>query len=165
VHHPQQVTGVEIRPGGARLPGAGDEVVAHLMQRAMTDDEDVALLAERGTGSTYLTGVLAPLILLGTGGGLTFVPLSSSILSTVPQSLAGSASATLQAVQYSGTALGVAVMVALFSAAQRGGAALAPAIGHAITGALALEVSVLVLAASRLRSDRRPVAVLPAQRE
>lgn len=120
-----------------------------------------AWLTRLDAGSTYLGGVLGPLLLLGTGGGLTFVPLSSSILSAVPQSLAGSASGALQAVQYSGTAFGVAVMVALFSTAQRTGSEFAAAIGHAMTGALALEVFVFALAAGRLRWDRRPATVPP----
>jgi hypothetical protein len=124
-----------------------------------------AWLTRLDAGSTYVGGVLGPLVLLGTGGGLTFVPLSSSILSAVPQSLAGSASGTLQAVQYSGTAFGVAVMVALFSAAQRGGSGFAAAIGHAATGALALEVVVLALAAGRLRWERRPAVPVPAHAE
>jgi MFS family permease len=120
-----------------------------------------AWLTRLDAGSTYLTGLLGPLVLLGIGGGLTFVPLSSSILGAVPQSLAGSASGALQAFQYSGTAFGVAVMVALFSAAQRGGDGFAAAVGDAIAGALALEVIVLALAAGRLRWDRQP-AMTPA---
>jgi len=107
--------------------------------------------------SAYLTGILGPLVLLGVGGGLTFVPLSSSILGAVPQALAGSASGALQAVQYSGTAFGVAVLVALVSAARRGGADFGAAIGDAVVGALVLEALVLALAAGRLRWDR-PVA-------
>jgi EmrB/QacA subfamily drug resistance transporter len=123
-----------------------------------------AWLTRLGADSTYLTGMLGPLVLLGIGGGLTFVPLSSSILSAVPSSLAGSASGTLQAVQYSGTAFGVAIMVALFSTAQRGGTGFAAAVGDAIPGALALEVVVLALAAGRLRWDRRPVTTRTASR-
>jgi EmrB/QacA subfamily drug resistance transporter len=123
-----------------------------------------AWLTRLDADSTYLTGMLGPLVLLGIGGGLTFVPLSSSILGTVPQSLAGSASGTLQAVQYSGTAFGVAVMVAIFSTAQRSGNGSAAAIGDAILGALALEVFVLALAAGRLRWDRQPATTLTAPR-
>lgn len=123
-----------------------------------------AWLTRLDVDSTYLTAMLGPLILLGIGGGLTFVPLSSSMLSAVPQSLAGSASGTLQAVQYSGTAFGVAVMVALCSAAQRDGDSFASAIGHAITGALALEVLVLALSAARLRGDRQTAAAMTTPR-
>jgi hypothetical protein len=104
--------------------------------------------------STYRNGILGPLVLLGVGGGLTFVPLSSSILAAVPQALAGSASGALQAFQYSGTAFGVAVMVALFGAAQRSGSDFGAAIGAALVGALVLEILVLVLAAGRIRWDR-----------
>jgi hypothetical protein len=58
-------------------------------------------------------------------------------------------------VQYSGTDFGVAVLVALFSTAQRSGTDFGTAIGDAIAGAFALEALVLVLAAGRLRWDRK----------
>jgi EmrB/QacA subfamily drug resistance transporter len=103
--------------------------------------------------STYIAGILGPLVLLGVGGGLTFVPLSSSIFGAVPQTLAGSASGALQALQYSGTAFGVAVLVALFSAARRSGTDFGAAIGDAMIGGLVLEALVLVLAAGRIRWD------------
>lgn len=120
-----------------------------------------AWLTRLGSGSTYVTGILGPLVLLGAGGGLTFVPLSSSILGAVPQSLAGSASGALQALQYSGTAFGVAVAVALFTAAQRDGAAFGTAVGHAFAGGLALEALVLVSVVARLRRERQPAPVAP----
>ncbi|MCU7727715.1 MFS transporter [Actinoplanes sp. KI2] len=128
---------------------------AVVLAGATTFLSGAAWLTTLDSGATYLSGVLGPLVLLGVGGGLTFVPLSSSILGAVPQTLAGSASGALQAVQYSGTAFGVAVLVAQFGAARRGGTDFGAAIGDAIVGALVLEALVLVLAAVRLRWDGR----------
>jgi predicted MFS family arabinose efflux permease len=141
----------------SRLPASGVVMIGAALFLAGT-----AWLTTLDAGSTYLTGVLGPLLLLGVGSGLTFVPLSSSILTAVPQTLAGSASGALQAVQYSGTAFGVAVLVALFSAAGRDGTEFGAAIGDALAGALVLEALVLLLAAARLRRDRSPERLAPA---
>ncbi|MFG1603456.1 MFS transporter [Actinoplanes sp. NPDC049265] len=131
-----------VRPSGAVLSGAILFLAGAVWLTALD------------SGTSYAGGILGPLMLLGVGGGLTFVPLSSSILTAVPRDLAGSASGALQALQYSGTAFGVAVLVALFGAARRAGHDVGAAIGAAMAGALFLEAPVLLLAVFRLRRER-----------
>ncbi|MFI5906922.1 MFS transporter [Dactylosporangium sp. NPDC051541] len=69
------------------------------------------LLARVGPATSYLA-VLGPLALVGIGGGLSFVPIYTLILSRVDGTDAGSASGVLQTVQWLGSSLGLAVLVA-----------------------------------------------------
>jgi hypothetical protein len=90
------------------------------------------------------------MLLLGLGGGMTFVPLSSVILGGVRPEQAGAAAATLQVSQYIGSALGVAVVVGVFATATRTGADLPAALATGMLGAAActLLVALLTLAAA-----------------
>jgi EmrB/QacA subfamily drug resistance transporter len=63
--------------------------------------------------STFAGSLLGPLLLIGVGVGLTFMPLNAIILSTVPPRDTGSASGLLQAMQRIGTSVGLAVLVAV----------------------------------------------------
>lgn len=69
--------------------------------------------------TTYLTGLLVPMILLGLGIGVSFMPMNATILSGVPRTDAGSASGLLQALQQVGAALGLAVLVTVFGTTTR----------------------------------------------
>ncbi len=103
-------------------------------------------LARLDNDSTWVSGLLGPMLLLGLGGGVTFVPLSSAILGGVRPEQAGAAAAALQVSQYTGSALGVAAVVGVFAAASRTGAGLADGLAAGMLGAAGFAVLVAVLA-------------------
>ncbi|MEU4245484.1 MFS transporter [Actinoplanes sp. NPDC026619] len=78
---------------------------------------------------TYLGGVLGPLMILGAGPGFAFTALNQSILSGVPKHDSGAASGLLEAMQWAGSSLGLAVLVSVFGTAMRDAAE------HPIAGA------------------------------
>ena len=106
-------------------------------------------VAELGTGGSLLA--LAPgLALAGTGIGLCFTPLTSTVLANVAAARAGSASGALSTTQQIGFALGVAVTgVIYFGAADDG-------VGHAFELSL-IQLAVVaagIVVASRLLPAR-----------
>jgi predicted MFS family arabinose efflux permease len=128
-----------------------------------------AWLTQLSPGAGYLTGVLGPMTLLGLGGGLTFMPLSSVILSGVAPADSGAASGVLQTMQQLGGTLGLAVLVTVFGAATRHAAGTRGQVfTHGITTAFAVgtvfAVGALLVAALAVRR-RAPGAgnrVIPA---
>jgi EmrB/QacA subfamily drug resistance transporter len=106
-------------------------------------------VAELGTGGSLLA--FAPgLALAGTGIGLCFTPLTSTVLANVAASRAGSASGALSTTQQIGFALGVAVTgVIYFGAADDG-------VGHAFELSL---IQLAVVAAGIVVASR----MLPAR--
>ena len=77
----------------------------------------LAWLTQLSTTSGYAGALLGPMILLGLGGGLTFVPLTPVIMGSVQPREAGAASGVLQTMQQIGATLGLAVLIAVFGAA------------------------------------------------
>ena len=108
-------------------------------------------LSRLDAASTYAGGLVGPMVLAGLGGGLVFTPLTRTILATVRPEHAGAASGTLQVTQYTGTALGVAVLVGVYATATRAGALLPSALA---TGMLAAALFVLPAAALAVLADR-----------
>jgi len=108
-------------------------------------------LSRLDDSSTYAGGLLGPMLLAGIGGGLVFMPLTRTILATARPVDAGAAAGTLQVTQYTGAALGVAVLVGVYAAAARAGAALPSALATGMLAAavLALPVAVLAVLADR----------------
>jgi EmrB/QacA subfamily drug resistance transporter len=70
-------------------------------------------------GTTYLGGVMAPMLLFGAGAGLNFVTLTLTGVSGVAQNEAGAASGVLNAAQQVGGTLGLSIMVTVFGTASR----------------------------------------------
>ncbi|HET7358165.1 MAG TPA: MFS transporter [Nocardioidaceae bacterium] len=70
-----------------------------------------------GTTSGYLPHLLVPMLLIGVGAGLGFMPLTVAMLSEVAPEHAGSASGLLQMGQQVGGSLGLAVLVTVFASA------------------------------------------------
>ena len=68
--------------------------------------------------SGYLS-VLGPLLLVGVGNGLAFVPLTALSLAGVDHQDAGAASGLINVTQQVGGALGLAVLVTVFGTASR----------------------------------------------
>jgi EmrB/QacA subfamily drug resistance transporter len=73
-------------------------------------------LTQLSESSGYLS-VLGPLILLGAGNGMAFVPLTSAGLHAVEAKLAGAASGLINVAQQVGASVGLAVLVTVFGAA------------------------------------------------
>lgn len=83
-------------------------------------------LTQVSDATGYVTGILGPMLIYGIGTGLSFLSLSTIILSGVPREDSGAASGLLQAMQQVGGTLGLAVLVTVFGTASRN-AALHPA--------------------------------------
>jgi MFS family permease len=72
-------------------------------------------LAQLDHGSSYVGGLLLPMLLAGVGAGLTFMPLAVAMLTGVAPERAGSASGVLQMGQQIGGSLGLAVLVTVYA--------------------------------------------------
>jgi EmrB/QacA subfamily drug resistance transporter len=75
-------------------------------------------LTQLAESSGYLS-VLGPLVLLGIGNGIAFVPLTSAGLAGVAPQHAGAASGLTNVAQQVGGSLGLAVLVTVFGSASR----------------------------------------------
>jgi MFS family permease len=123
----------------------------------------LAWLTQLSTTSGYAGALLGPMILLGLGGGLTFVPLTPVIMGSVQPREAGAASGVLQTMQQIGATLGLAVLIAVFGAAVgpagAGGVTDAASFVHGMNAANVVSVVIaagLVVVALSFRSVRRP---------
>jgi len=76
-------------------------------------------LSQLRTGDGYLTGLLGPLVLMGVGVGLGFMPLNATILAGIQPREAGAASGLLQTLQWLGGTLGLSILVTVFGTATR----------------------------------------------
>ena len=79
----------------------------------------LAWLTQLSTDSGYLGALLGPMLLMGLGVGIGFVPLTPVIMATVPPQDAGSAGGVLQTMQQTGVSLGLAILVTVFGTAVR----------------------------------------------
>jgi EmrB/QacA subfamily drug resistance transporter len=70
--------------------------------------------------STYLGGLLGPLVLIGLAGGLCIMPLNVTALSGVERKESGAASGLAQTMISVGGSLGLAILVTVFGAASSG---------------------------------------------
>ena len=98
---------------------------------------------EPGTG--YLAGVLGPMVLIGAGMGVVFVPLTMASLSGVRPEDSGAASSMVNVMQQVGGSLGLAVLVTAASGAM-GPAASHAAVVHGMSRAFTLAAVFDVLA-------------------
>ncbi|MEU8526079.1 MULTISPECIES: MFS transporter [Streptomyces] len=69
--------------------------------------------------SSYVSGVLGPMVVFGFGMGLNFVTLTLTAVSGVAQHEAGAASGLLNATQQVGGSLGLSILVTVFGTASR----------------------------------------------
>jgi EmrB/QacA subfamily drug resistance transporter len=79
----------------------------------------IAWFATISPGTSYFPWVFLPLLFMGAGGGLAFMPLNLAVLSTVGPERSGAASGLAQTMLWGGGALGSAVMVSIAGAATR----------------------------------------------
>jgi hypothetical protein len=76
-------------------------------------------LAQLNESSTYLSGVLGPIIVFAAGMGCLFVPLTVTAVSGVDHNESGAASALLNVMQQVGGSLGLAILVTVFATSLR----------------------------------------------
>jgi EmrB/QacA subfamily drug resistance transporter len=82
----------------------------------------MAWLSRISAGSDYLSGVLGPMLLLGGGMGVAFVPLTMASLAGVRPQHSGAASSMVNVTQQVGGSLGLAILVTAYSTAIRNSA-------------------------------------------
>jgi hypothetical protein len=126
----------------------------------------MAWLSRADAGSDYLLAVALPMVFIGIGQGLAFAPMTSAGLAGVDPADAGAASGLVNTFHQLGSALGLAVLAAVGSAAVPSGAertaALVDRVGAALTGSSVLLAIALLLVAGlitgRPGQPRRRVA-------
>ncbi len=79
-------------------------------------------LSRISAGSSYPAGVLGPMLLIGCGMGVVFVPLTVASLAGVRPEDSGAASSMVNVAQQVGGSLGLAILVTAFSGASRAAA-------------------------------------------
>jgi EmrB/QacA subfamily drug resistance transporter len=82
----------------------------------------MAWLSRISPDTTYLSGVLGPMLLLGGGMGVVFVPLTMASLAGVRPQDSGAASSMVNVAQQVGGSLGLAILVTAYSTATRNAA-------------------------------------------
>jgi EmrB/QacA subfamily drug resistance transporter len=139
---------------------------------ALLSTASMLWLSQLSAASGYLD-VLGPLVLLGLGNGIAFVPLTAMGLSGVAPEHAGAASGLTNVAQQLGGSLGLAALVTVFGrasdaarpAGEPGGAAavvhgfVAGADAAFLAAAVLLAATVAVAAVVIRREPGRPVAV------
>jgi len=86
----------------------------------------MAWLGQLTTATSYFPGVLVPMLLLGVGMGLAFVPLTMASLAGVPPQDAGAAASMVNVMQKVGGSLGLAILVTIYGTASRAAASHPP---------------------------------------
>jgi EmrB/QacA subfamily drug resistance transporter len=128
----------------------------------------MAWLSRLGPETSYLTGIALPMVLIGVGQGGSLGPLTAGGLADVTADDAGAAGGVTNVAHQIGGSLGLAVLVAVFAAADsdtmQGGALLAHRISASLTaGALLLALALLIALAVRPRRRGRVAAPQAAE--
>ncbi|MGH3472745.1 MAG: MFS transporter, partial [Nocardioidaceae bacterium] len=128
LHYSPLQTGLGFLPVTIALFGASQASARTLIERfgerlvlivgASLSTLSLLWMTQLSAQSGY-TDVLGPLVLLGVGNGLAFVPLTSAALSGVKPEHAGAASGLVNVTQQVGGSLGLAVLVTVFGTASR----------------------------------------------
>jgi predicted MFS family arabinose efflux permease len=82
----------------------------------------MAWLSRISVGTGYLSGVLGPMLLIGAGMGVVFVPLTMASLAGVHPEDSGAAASMVNVMQQVGGSLGLAILVSAYSSAVRNSA-------------------------------------------
>ena len=127
----------------------------------------MAWLSRVSPETAYWSGIFGPMLLVGLGMGLVFVPLTTASLAGVPAADSGAASGLVNMLQLVGGALGLAVLVAVYGTAS--GHAVSPhavthGIGAAFGFAALLDVCSLLVIIALIRTRRLRPAPAPAPR-
>jgi len=140
----------------------------------------MAWLGQLTTGTDYFPGLLIPMLLLGIGMGVAFVPLTMASLGGVQPQDSGAAASMVNVMQQVGGSLGLAILVTVYGTASRAaashpllGASVAAQAQHARVHGMAtsftaaaifdvvalLVVAVFIRIANPRQPDRRSVSV------
>jgi EmrB/QacA subfamily drug resistance transporter len=137
----------------------------------------MAWLSRVSPATDYWSGVFGPMVLLGAGMGVVFVPLTTASLAGVRPQESGAASSMVNVMQQLGGSVGLAVLVAVFGTATRASLAhpvagltaqafrrqvLAHGMSTAFTLAAIFDVAAFVVIAVLLRTRRPRVPDTPA---
>jgi len=76
-------------------------------------------LSQVSVTSSYVSGILGPMVVFGLGMGLLFVPLTIVAVSGVQRQESGAASSLLNVMQQVGGSLGLSILVTVFGTASR----------------------------------------------
>jgi EmrB/QacA subfamily drug resistance transporter len=93
----------------------------------------MAWLGQVSTTTSYFPGILLPMLLLGCGMGIAFVPLTMASLAGVPAQDSGAAASMVNVMQQVGGSLGLAILVTIYGSARRSAAS------HPLAGSTAAE--------------------------
>jgi hypothetical protein len=130
----------------------------------------MAWLSRVSPQTGYWSGVFGPMVLIGAGMGVVFVPLTTASLAGVRPEESGAASSMVNVMQQLGGSVGLAVLVAVFGTATRDSLAHpvaglpaaafhAHVLAHGMSTAFGLgavfDVAALAVIATLLR-DRKP---------
>jgi len=136
----------------------------------------MAWLGQISASSTYLSGVLGPMLLLGAGMGVAFVPLTMTSLAGVAPADSGAAASMVNVTQQVGGALGLSILVTVYGTASRSAArhplahGSAVAQGHhilthgmslAFTVAAAFDLAALLVVVLAIRASRPQPSPVP----
>jgi EmrB/QacA subfamily drug resistance transporter len=113
-----------------------------------------ALLLRHVGGDLAAWAAAAPLLLAGLGGGMVTSPNVTLTLESVPVQMAGAAGGALQTAQRIGSAIGTALLAAVFYRVLTGGHAYPKAISDALLCACGLMLLALLLAIADLWHHR-----------
>src|SRR5690242_10227589 len=120
----------------------------------------MAWLSRVSVDSTYLADVALPLLLVGTGAGLAFGPLTAAGITGVEPHDAGAASGIVNAAHQVGGSVGLGILVTVFAAATphaTSAASLAHGVSTSVTGsAVFVGLALAVVLATMVRRPPAP---------
>ena len=126
-------------------------------------------LSRVGADDSYLTAVALPMVLIGTGQGLAFAPMTTTGLASAEKRDAGAASGVVNTAHQLGSALGLGILTAVGAAAapSAGSAtdALVERVSAALTGGSVLLAAALVLVGVLIAHPTPPASATDAEPE
>jgi hypothetical protein len=103
-------------------------------------------LSRLSGGTSYLTGLALPMVLIGAGQGATLSPLTAAGIAGVRGEDAGAASGLVNVFHQLGGSLGLGVLVTVFAAADAAGLSAGDLLAHRVSVALTVGSAMLALA-------------------
>jgi EmrB/QacA subfamily drug resistance transporter len=116
-------------------------------------------LSRISPATDYWTGVAIPMLLIGSGMGLAFTPLTQAGIAGVDNHDAGAASGLVNVSQQLGGTLGIGLLVTVFASASKGSGVVA--LGEGVPTTIAVSAGLVALALAVALTVMRP-ALAPA---
>jgi EmrB/QacA subfamily drug resistance transporter len=111
-------------------------------------------LSRISTTTEYWTGIALPMLLIGTGMGLAFTPLTQAAMAGVDNHDAGAASGLVNVFQQLGSTLGIGLLVTVFAASSEGSGA--KALAEGVPSTIAVSAALIALALAVVLGVMRP---------